>query len=351
MTFTNHPGDELAALLKKYAPTGVVIVCDSNTHESAVTLLKADCETVASAPVISIPAGEEQKGLDTVQLIWNQLTDLGVTKEWLAVNVGGGVLTDIAGFAESTFKRGIDFINIPTTLLGAVDAAIGGKTGFNFKGLKNQIGTFTPAKDVIVSTVYFNTLPEQELLSGYAEMLKHALLSSDKMLAKLLNYSLLYPEFDADALLPLIEESVAVKETIVASDPTEKGPRKALNLGHTFGHAFEELAFERNSPVPHGYAVAWGLCAALILSNLTIGFPSDTLHSFAKYVKDNYGTPGITCDDYPRLIALMGEDKKNTVTGQPSFTLLKAVGQPLINQTAPEKEITTTLDILRDLLD
>ncbi|MDE6555374.1 MAG: 3-dehydroquinate synthase, partial [Duncaniella sp.] len=158
-------------------------------------------------------------------------------------------------------------------------------------------------------------------------------------------------EADADRLLHLLEESVRVKERIVTADPREKGIRRALNLGHTVGHAFESIALERHAPVPHGQAVAWGTLVEMILSHIKTGFPSGHLHTFASYLKNQgYGVPSITCDDYPRLISLMRHDKKNDTPDAINFTLLREVGEPMIDQTACEEEIKTALDIFRDLL-
>ena len=217
-------------------------------------------------------------------------------------------MTDLGGFAAATFKRGIRFINIPTTLLSAVDAAVGGKTGVNFNGLKNEIGVFKEAETVIISTVFFSTLPERELKSGYAEMLKHGLLDGEAVYNKLLDYD--FDNVAGNGLLRLVEESVNVKRRIVEQDPFEQGLRRALNLGHTAGHAFESLALKRNSPVPHGYAVAWGMVVEAVLSHTEKGFPSAELYRLADYVCRHYGAFHITCDDYPELIEFMRHDKK-----------------------------------------
>ena len=242
------------------------------------------------------------------------------------------------------------FINVPTTLLGAVDASVGGKTGINFNGFKNQLGTFSEPEAAIISTCYLNTLPQQELLSGYAEMLKHGLLENDEIFGKLLSYSLVYPLFDSERLLPMLEDSVMVKQKVVLSDPTEKGFRKVLNFGHTIGHAFESFAMAHQSPIAHGYAVAWGLIGELVLSHMLLDFPSEKLHKFAQYVKTNYGAFAISCDDYPSLIEAMRQDKKNESVDKINFTLLHNVGEPEINQTATPEQIGAALDIYRDLM-
>ena len=254
------------------------------------------------------------------------------------------MVTDLGGFAASTFKRGINYINIPTTLLSMVDASVGGKTGINFRGLKNEIGVFNNAASVILDTQFLRTLDQENILSGYAEMLKHGLISNEQMWAELLNYDIEAPNFGL--LQRMVEESVAVKQRIVTEDPTEQGIRKALNLGHTAGHAFESFAL-RKHPILHGYAVAYGLICELYLSAVKTGFPSDKMHQTVSFIKAHYGKMTITCDDYPTLLELMTHDKKNTA-GIINFTLLGGIGDIRINQTATQEEIYEALDFYRE---
>ena len=347
--FTNQVIEALDSLIASFAPSGVFVIGDHNTSRFVIPVLQ-QASSLADAHCIQLPAGDANKTLESLSHVWSQLTDKGATRKAVVVNVGGGMITDLGGFAAATFKRGVRFINVPTTLLSAVDAAVGGKTGINFHGLKNEIGTFKEADAVIISTVFFKTLPDQELLSGYAEMLKHALLEDKATLADLLNYDISAEHDDPDALLDLVERSVQVKKDIVAADPTEQGIRKALNLGHTVGHAIESLAMERQRPVPHGYAVAWGLVAELVLSHMILGFDSDTLHQVAAYIKEHYGPMPVSCDDYPRLLELMRHDKKNATADAINFTLLSAVGTPEINQTATDADIRSAIDIARDFM-
>ena len=260
------------------------------------------------------------------------------------MNVGGGMVTDLGGFAASTFKRGIAYINIPTTLLAMVDASVGGKTGINFGGLKNEIGVFNNARSVIIDTEFLRTMDCENILSGYAEMLKHGLISDEAMWAELVGFDIERP--DLDALRGMVARSVAVKERIVGQDPTERGLRKALNIGHTVGHAFESLALRRK-PVLHGYAVAYGLVCELYLSALKAGFPTDKMHQTVAFINEHYGKMPITCDDYPALLELMTHDKKNTA-GTINFTLLGGIGDIRINQTASKDEILDALDFYRE---
>ncbi len=347
--FTDAPAKALNELISDSHPSSVFVLVDTNTRQLVLPRLVEESPEMASARIIEIPAGDDHKNLDSLASVWKELSDGGATRRSLLVNVGGGVVTDLGGFAATTFKRGVRFINVPTTLLGAVDAAVGGKTGINFRGLKNEIGAFIEADAVVISTAFFNTLPATEVLSGYAEMLKHGLLEGEKELAQLLNFDVV-GKSDSREMLDLLELSVCVKSEIVASDPTEKGKRKALNLGHTIGHALESLAMEKGHPVPHGYAVAWGLVGESVLSHLILRFPSSVLHMVSDYIKENYGAPDVTCDNYPRLLALMAHDKKNATPDAINFTLLRRPGEIEINHTATADQIRTALDILRDLL-
>ena len=255
------------------------------------------------------------------------------------------MVTDLGGFAAATFKRGIDFINIPTTLLAMVDASVGGKTGVNFNGLKNEIGVFADARFVIISTLFLDTLDMPNLCSGYAEMLKHCLINDERMWAELVGFSLHNPDFAQ--LQRMVGESIAVKERIVQQDPHEKGLRKALNLGHTIGHAIESFAMEQGRPMLHGYAVAYGLMGELYLSVCKTAFPVYRLRQTARFIREAYGTPDITCDDYPKLLELMKHDKKNT-SGTINFSLLANIGDVKLNQTASEEEIKEALDFIRE---
>ncbi len=324
----------------------------TNDSDHNLTVWIADVNTArlmpAPAHLITIPDGDENKTLATVTRVWDEMERMGVTRRTLVINLGGGMVTDLGGFAAATFKRGVRFINVPTTLLGAVDAAVGGKTGFNYHGLKNEIGTFAPASDVIISTRFFDTLSVEEMKSGYAEVLKHAMLSNRDEFLRLLDHDFNAP-IDHDDLLERLRRSVQVKVDIVARDPNEQGERKALNLGHTVGHALESLAMKREKPVPHGYAVAWGLVTETILSHIRLQFPSEDVHRLGHFVRDNYRGFPFTCDDYDELLALMRHDKKSR-DGEITCTLLTSIGDYRIDQTVTPDDVTAALDILRDHL-
>lgn len=343
IVYTNNVSEAIRSLVAEISPVSVHIITDENVEREVLPTLGLPY------PRIVVKAGDEHKNIESLSHIWSSLIAQGATRYSLVINIGGGVVTDMGGFAAATYKRGVRFVNVPTTLLSAVDAAVGGKTGINFDGYKNEVGAFAPADAVVISTVLFNTLPREELLSGYAEMLKHGLLSSASDYSELLGFDIV--SADMEPLLPLLEKSVKVKERIVEEDPKEHGIRRALNLGHTAGHAFEGLALERNRPIPHGYAVAYGILVEMILSHTSEGYPSGELYKYADYLKENgYGSPDVDCDDYDALVEYMRHDKKNATRDSINFTLLASPGKPLIDHTVSEKEIRAALDIFRDLL-
>ncbi len=335
---------DLAQLLQSLNYDGLFLLTDNNTYNDCLPLISSLPE-IQTAKKFSIPAGDENKHVESLSKVWKFLSDNGATRKSLLINLGGGMLTDLGGFAAATFKRGIQFVNIPTTLLAVVDAAVGGKTGINFNGLKNEIGAFALAETVLIETAFFKTLDKENFLSGYAEMIKHALLCSEKEWQKIMSFNT--GNVDYEVLKDLAVTSVSIKENIVEQDPTEKGIRKALNLGHTIGHAFESLSYELNHPVLHGYAVAWGLVCELYLSFKKTGFNQDKLTKTIHFIKENYGVFSLDCKQYDRLYELMQHDKKNEST-EVNFTLLGNIGDIRINQTANKEEIVEALDFYRE---
>ena len=297
------------------------------------------------AQMITIAPTDEAKNISTLTKVWSALQEGGASRHSLMVNLGGGMVTDLGGFAASTFKRGMAYINIPTTLLAQVDASVGGKTGINFGGLKNEIGVFNCASSVILSSAFLRTLDKENLLSGYAEMLKHGLLSTKENWAELLCFDITNPDFNT--LQMLVAKSVGIKEDIVHIDPMEKGIRKALNLGHTSGHALESLALEEERTILHGYAVAWGLMMELYLSAKKCSFPAKEMHQLENFVKEHYGKFLYECKHYDTLYKYMTHDKKNE-NGNINFTLMGAIGDIRINQTATKDEIEEMLDYYRE---
>ena len=369
---SNDIEHDLATAVAESEHDRVFVLTDDTTHECCLPKVAALLAQYDAVP-ITIAHGDQHKTLAALGDVWTALQQGGATRHSLLINLGGGMITDLGGFAAATFKRGINFINIPTTLLAMVDAAVGGKTGINFGGLKNEIGAFADARFVIINTCFLDTLDAENLCSGYAEMLKHALISDERMWAEHVNFDLSQP--DLAELQRMVAESIAVKERIVTEDPHEHGIRKALNFGHTIGHALEEFALQqatlsggavvstaptnqttwgavvstapKKRPLLHGYAVAFGLIGELYMSARKAGFPTERLHQTARFIRENYAQTEFTCNDYPTLLNLMRHDKKNT-SGVINFTLLHNIGDIRINQTATDEEICEALDFIRE---
>ena len=337
----------LSPILARYESDQIVVVSDDRVGFEL------------PFPSLRLTIDETRKSLQTVQQIWDFLFDHSITRRGLVIAIGGGVLTDMAGFAASTYLRGIDYLNIPTTLLAMIDASTGGKTGCNYRGLKNSIGTFAPPVETLIYPEWLQTLPPQQFLSGFAEMLKTGLLDVNLWEA-LLQYDL--DTMPIAPLVPLIERCILVKERIVASDPHEVGLRKALNLGHTFGHALEELSLTgaagltaqrsyseavlQRSGLLHGYAVLYGLIAELYLSVTRLGCPKEPLQQLTQIMLHHYGRPNCKCSDLEPLIALMQHDKKNERAAEINCTLIQSVGSPVINQVISVDEAREALDYL-----
>jgi 3-dehydroquinate synthase len=336
---------DLEKEINEYQPDQLFILTDTVTHKICLPLL-ATIQPLKSAKVIEIHAGDTNKTLQSLSEVWLYLSNHNASRKSVMINLGGGMVTDLGGFAASTFKRGMKYINIPTTLLGAVDAAVGGKTGINFNGLKNEIGVINPAESVLIDVNFFRTLDRNNFLSGYAEMIKHGLISSNEIWKNVLRFSV--ETLDYEKLSLLLKESIQVKEKIVEQDPMERGIRKALNFGHTIGHAFESYALEIKEPVLHGYAVAWGMIVELYLSYRKTDLPKSVLQQAVSYIRNLYGAFFIDCKQYEKLYEYMTHDKKNEGKGQILFTLLKDIGDIKINVNVEKKDIFEALDFYRD---
>lgn len=294
--------------------------------------------------VIELNSGDDNKNIEALSSVWQFMTENRADRESLVINLGGGMITDLGGFAASTFKRGVSFINIPTTLLSMVDAAVGGKTGINFCGFKNEIGVINHADAVLIDTLFLKTLDEENVMSGFAEMLKHGLISKSGHFTDLLKFD--WGAIDYKALNQLVMDSILVKQQIVEEDPYERGIRKALNLGHTVGHAFESLAM-KTEPMLHGRAVALGIIVELFLSHQRLEFPVDVMRQVIQLVKTYYKPFYFTCDDYEVLFDYIKHDKKNS-GDRINFTLLTDIGEVQINQDCKREEIFAALDFYRD---
>ena len=343
--FTHHPVAELQRLMEDIRPDRTFILTDETTHRLCLPRLLETAGLPGGAQPIVIGSTDTHKTPESLMHVWQSLSNGGASRHSLLINLGGGMVTDLGGFAAATFKRGIRFVNIPTTLLAMVDAAVGGKTGINFNGLKNEVGSFCEADAVLVDTEFLRTLDHENLCSGYAEMLKHALLESRTMWAEHLQFDLGAPDYAR--LQDLVAQSIATKQRIVTVDPHEHGLRKALNLGHTVGHAFESLALEQERPVLHGYAVAWGLLCELFLSAAHTGFPQEVMRQTVAFIREHYGTFAFTCKDYEALYRFMLHDKKN-VGGEINFTLLAGIGDIRLNQHLTQEEVFECFDFCRE---
>ncbi len=361
---------EVEKVLQRYADAQVVVVADRCFQP----------QWDVAYPTFFIEADEQHKTLTTMEQLWSWLSEQHVTRHALLINIGGGIISDMGGFAAATYRRGIDYMNIPTTLLAMVDAAHGGKTGINFGGMKNQIGVIRQPVATVIDTRWLETLPTRAFLSGYAELLKTMLLDSRESVmqavAVLEEWSEGKLRMTNDELQRTIHRAIDIKERIVHADPDEKGLRKQLNLGHTIGHALEEAGIQRGMPIEHGYAVMQGMVAELYLSQIILRTKECTkdkctmykgqmydvqrtnvrctkgtrdtemLRLMSRILIEYYGKMNYSCKDYGKLITLMQDDKKNLAPGEINFTLLLHAGDARINQTATDEQIREALDYL-----
>jgi 3-dehydroquinate synthase len=319
----------------------IFILVDENSLQHCYPQLVEQIGYFKDAELIEIESGEENKSLEVCAQVWGALSELGADRRSLFVNLGGGVICDMGGFIASTFKRGIGFINIPTTLLSQVDASVGGKTGIDLNHLKNEIGVFSNPAAVFINSAFIRTLDKREVLSGFAEIIKHALIADPEYWEKVKQFK----EIDPDQLEELTEPSVRIKNTIVKEDPTEKGKRKILNFGHTIGHAIESCSLESNSksPLLHGEAIAVGMICEAWLSAEVNGLSKGELKEITRFILSVYKNRSIERMDQKRLLGLMMHDKKNEKEAI-NFSLLAAIGNCEINKTATAELITEALN-------
>lgn len=337
--------DDIVSVLKeRIAPwksKDIFVLTDTNTHQKCLPKLLT-IDQIRGANIHTIPFGDTHKHIDTAIGIWQFLVHHMANRHSLMLNVGGGMVTDIGGFTAGTFKRGMRYINVATSLLGAVDAATGGKTGINFEGYKNEVGVFAPSLATIVDVNFFKTLDHPNLKSGYAEMLKHALIYRETHLEELTQFDI--ENIDYQKFLPILKENISIKENIVQADPKEQGIRKALNFGHTIGHAIESHLLNTQRAVLHGYAIAWGMICELYLSVKTKGFPKQKFERIKAYLIGLYGVPTLQQSEFDTLIELMRHDKKNK-SDEINITLLSDIGDICIDQTPSVELIKESLSI------
>jgi len=338
--------ETLAKMLNHDAKSGCsfFILVDENTNEHCLPQLLTNVEALTTAEVIEIDSGEENKTLETCIQLWEVLTELGADRQSIIINLGGGVITDMGGFVASTFKRGIRFYNIPTTLLAQVDASTGSKTGVDLGGLKNQVGVFADPQGVYINPGFLRTLPNEQLQSGFGEIIKHALIADKKY------WSLVKNEvyYEVENWGRLIKPSLDIKSSIVLKDPTEKGLRKLLNFGHTIGHALETFALENNKPLLHGQAVALGMIAESWLSKKLTGLSEVEFKEIESVILANFDVFQFSEVDFDRIIELTGHDKKN-VSGKVRLTLLKEIGEGVYDIQCEESVLRESLYYLLTL--
>ena len=319
---------EIEKYLSNHDFSKIFVLVDTNTHEHCLSKFLSTLNTNKSLEIIEIEAGEEHKTIDTCVGVWNALSDLEADRKSLMINLGGGVVTDLGGFVASAFKRGIKFINVPTTLLAMVDASVGGKTGVDLGTLKNQIGVINFSDMVLVDTSFLETLPQNEMRSGLAEMLKHGLIHDEDYWVKMTDLS----ELTIDDLDDLIHESIVIKKNVVTEDPTENGLRKTLNYGHTLGHAIESyfLSNPEKDKLLHGEAIAVGMILATYISNQLLSFPENKLSLIKEAILKIYGKVAFNEADIVTIIDLMKFDKKNS-HGNINFVLLEDIGKTKVD--------------------
>ena len=315
--------------------TKVFLLLDENAEKLCLQYFNT-IELLESNNKIVIPSGEQHKTIETVQYIWSKLVENHADRKSLLINIGGGMVTDIGGFAASCYQRGIDFINVPTTLLGMIDAAVGGKTGIDFQGLKNQIGLFSQPLAVVVLFDFLNTLPQRELLSGLAEIIK---------------YGFIVDKYFLEAKLPVnpafVEKAIAVKDGITRSDTTEQGLRKILNFGHTIGHALETYLIDNQKEIRHGEGVAMGIVSALYLSEKYCGLDPEITRFYKDLYAKTFNRFDLNGIPAETLMEIMRHDKKNE-SGDIRFVLIEDYGKPVYDVVVKPKDIVDSINYLID---
>lgn len=318
---------ELTSIIDRGQYSKIVVLVDHNTRQHCLPLFSSLIGQ--EYPIIEITPGELHKNLETCSMIWEAMMDHEMDRHSLLINLGGGVIGDMGGFCASTYLRGIDFIQIPTTLLSQVDASIGGKLGVDFNLLKNSVGLFNNPQAVIVDPAYLKTLSKQEVRSGFAEVFKHALIADKHLWDDLKKHT----DLSNIDWSPILARSLKIKQTIVEVDPFEKGLRKALNFGHTIGHAVETFSLKTNHPLLHGEAIALGMVCESWLSNQMGSLTDQELQDITTFIKAIYPPYHLEESSFPTILQYMKKDKKNR-DGAINFTYLSSIGTAKINQTA-----------------
>lgn len=343
ISFLDQDFSALNASVKQINPSQIFILCDENTHEHCLPTLLGNLQTTCPIEILEIEAGEEMKTIETAVQLWEILAEYGADRKSLLLNLGGGVITDLGGFVASTYKRGISFIHIPTTLLAMCDASLGGKTGIDHQFLKNIVGTFSLPERILVYPPFLKTLPFKELRSGFAEMLKHGLIADHTHWLSLSNLE----QVSVENITPHIETSMKIKENIINIDFKEQNIRKVLNFGHTIGHAIESFFLSKGNILPHGEAVAAGMICETYLSLTKELLPEPIAHSIINRIRHFY--PKLETNwDNETLFSLMLNDKKNT-NGKIQFSLISNIGEGLYNEECSKENILSALDFYKAL--
>ncbi|MBC6367332.1 3-dehydroquinate synthase [Algoriphagus sp. AK58] len=321
----------LSEILSELSFSRLVVLTDLNTQRHCLPILQEILPE--NAVFISVSAGEIHKNLDTCSLIWSRMTEEALDRKALMINLGGGVIGDMGGFCASIYKRGIRFINCPTTLLSQVDASVGGKLGIDFKGLKNHLGVFNEPKTVIIAPEFLKTLPQAELRSGYAEIIKHGLIRDKAYFQKLQAQNWESQDWES-----LIRHSVGIKKAVVEADPKENGLRKILNFGHTIGHAFESFFLDTQNHLLHGEAIALGMIAEGFLSFEKVGFSFEEFEELSQFLLQVYGKVDFSLHELDPILDLCTQDKKNEGSVI-LFSLLESIGNCTYNIPVTREEI------------
>lgn len=329
--FSKSFGKKFSSFLRQEKYSQHFILCDDNTNISCLPVLITEVPETAPAIVIKVYAGEENKNLQALEYVWKRLSEEHADRRAVLINLGGGMICDLGGFAAATYKRGIDFVHVPTSLLGQADAAVGGKQGIDFLNYKNQLGVFTLPAAIFVHESFLLTLPEEQMKSGFAEIVKHALIVGGKFWKEVRVISNL-KEVNWS---PLIEKSLEAKSAVVEKDPREKNLRKVLNFGHTIGHAIESFLLGKKEKTLHGFCVAAGMIGELYLSSIICGLSLKKRDEAFALIKKHFPRPGIAEDDFDEIIRLMEQDKKNSA-GKIRMVLLRKPGEPEIDCNADE---------------
>lgn len=329
-------------LTSNYKDSRIIIIVDENTHDNCLEYLLTSFEPLKDAEVMLLPVGEENKVMEVCFQVWQAMTEYRIGRKDLVINLGGGVVTDMGGFIAAVYKRGVDFIHIPTSLLGMVDAAIGGKTGIDLGPFKNQLGVFKHPKMIFIDPIFLGTLPEEELLNGYAEMIKHALIKDENLFRELAGIS----SFEELISHELISRSVSIKCDIVQKDPEEKNIRKLLNFGHTVGHGIEGYFLEA-APIAHGHAVALGMIAESFISLKREMLSGESFNRIVGVILKNFPMVSFNDEMMGSISELCLNDKKNEAN-KINCTLLNAIGDGVIDQFIDEQEIVASLEFINE---